>query len=180
MYSALKSWLRRSAWRLERSAWQTSVRGGAIHEGFHGADHIQAVVAASQPSSKRRASIHMLVDRSKYADGSSVLMSSAGGNVCSRCCRILLQFASGCEARSSLETSHCSCAANLSADVLANTTSVGMAPAAGETPVPAAALAGYALVFDAVYTPMQTRLLKVRLAQDLQCCANDLTLPQPG
>jgi 3-dehydroquinate dehydratase/shikimate dehydrogenase len=29
-----------------------------------------------------------------------------------------------------------------------------------ETPVPAAALAGYKLVFDAVYTPLHTRLLR--------------------
>ena len=53
-------------------------------------------------------------------------------------------------------------------DVLANTTSVGMASGAvhageegeGETPVPAAALAAYQLVFDAVYTPLHTRLLR--------------------
>lgn len=29
-----------------------------------------------------------------------------------------------------------------------------------DTPVPAAALAGYELVFDAVYTPLHTRLLR--------------------
>ena len=50
---------------------------------------------------------------------------------------------------------------SLQGDVLANTTSVGMAPATSATPVPAAALAGYSLVFDAVYTPLETRLLKV-------------------
>ena len=49
----------------------------------------------------------------------------------------------------------------LQADVLANTTSVGMAPANSETPVSAAALRGYSLVFDAVYTPLETRLLEV-------------------
>ena len=48
-------------------------------------------------------------------------------------------------------------------DVLANTTSVGMAPRDGESPVPASALAGYKLVFDAVYTPLETRLLQVRV-----------------
>lgn len=47
--------------------------------------------------------------------------------------------------------------------MLANTTSVGMAPAVSETPVVAAALAHYSLVFDAVYTPLETRLLKVRI-----------------
>ena len=46
-------------------------------------------------------------------------------------------------------------------DVLANTTSVGMHPAEGESPVAADALTGYQLVFDAVYTPLQTQLLKV-------------------
>ena len=45
-------------------------------------------------------------------------------------------------------------------DVLVNTTSVGMHPLEDETPVPAAALSGYSLVFDAVYTPLQTRLLR--------------------
>jgi 3-dehydroquinate dehydratase/shikimate dehydrogenase len=45
-------------------------------------------------------------------------------------------------------------------DVLANTTSVGMHPAVDATPVPAAALAGFRLVFDAVYTPRRTRLLR--------------------
>ena len=47
-------------------------------------------------------------------------------------------------------------------DVLMNTTSVGMAPNADASPVPAAALAGFALVFDAIYTPLETRLLQVR------------------
>lgn len=46
-------------------------------------------------------------------------------------------------------------------DVLLNSTSIGMHPAEGETPVSAEALGSYKLVFDAVYTPLQTRLLKV-------------------
>jgi 3-dehydroquinate dehydratase/shikimate dehydrogenase len=45
------------------------------------------------------------------------------------------------------------------ADVLANTTSVGMAPHADASPVPARALGGFRVVFDAVYTPLRTRLL---------------------
>ena len=49
---------------------------------------------------------------------------------------------------------------NVTGDVLVNTTSVGMHPNVEETPVPAATLSGYQLVFDAVYTPLQTRLLK--------------------
>ncbi len=59
-------------------------------------------------------------------------------------------------------------AGTLQADVLANTTSVGMAPAVSETPVPAAALAGYSLVFDAVYTPLDTRLLKVLIERHVR------------
>ncbi len=47
-------------------------------------------------------------------------------------------------------------------DVLLNSTSIGMHPAEEETPVAAEALHSYKLVFDAVYTPLQTRLLKVR------------------
>ena len=41
-------------------------------------------------------------------------------------------------------------------DVLANTTSVGMHPAVGDTPVPKEALAaaGFEVVFDAVYNPL--------------------------
>lgn len=45
-------------------------------------------------------------------------------------------------------------------DVLANTTSVGMHPDEEATPVPAAVLSSYDLVFDAVYTPLHTRLLR--------------------
>lgn len=47
-----------------------------------------------------------------------------------------------------------------SGDVLVNTTSVGMHPNVEDSPVPASALAGYELVFDAVYTPRETRLLR--------------------
>jgi len=51
-------------------------------------------------------------------------------------------------------------AGRVTGDVLGNSTSVGMAPGVEETPVPAAALAGFRLVFDAVYTPRATRLLR--------------------
>ncbi|KAJ4956139.1 hypothetical protein NE237_012922 [Protea cynaroides] len=44
--------------------------------------------------------------------------------------------------------------------ILANTTSIGMQPKVDETPVPKRALSSYSLVFDAVYTPKMTRLLK--------------------
>ncbi|CAL5393156.1 unnamed protein product [Camellia sinensis] len=44
--------------------------------------------------------------------------------------------------------------------ILANTTSIGMQPKVDETPVPKQALKSYALVFDAVYTPKITRLLR--------------------
>nr|XP_043627454.1 bifunctional 3-dehydroquinate dehydratase/shikimate dehydrogenase, chloroplastic isoform X1 [Erigeron canadensis] len=44
--------------------------------------------------------------------------------------------------------------------ILANTTSIGMQPKVDETPVLKEALKSYALVFDAVYTPKITRLLR--------------------
>jgi len=49
---------------------------------------------------------------------------------------------------------------SLKADVLINTTAVGMHPNEDDTPVPAEALSGYACVFDAIYTPLETRLLR--------------------
>ncbi len=45
-------------------------------------------------------------------------------------------------------------------ELLINTTPVGMAPAAGETPVPAARLRPGLVVMDIVYTPLRTQLLK--------------------
>lgn len=45
-------------------------------------------------------------------------------------------------------------------DVLANTTSIGMHPQEDASPVSSAALASFDLVFDAVYTPMDTKLLQ--------------------
>ncbi|KAG2452420.1 hypothetical protein HYH02_002663 [Chlamydomonas schloesseri] len=44
-------------------------------------------------------------------------------------------------------------------DVLANSTSVGMAPNTEESPVPAAVAGKFKVVFDAVYNPLWTRLL---------------------
>ncbi|XP_010244660.1 PREDICTED: bifunctional 3-dehydroquinate dehydratase/shikimate dehydrogenase, chloroplastic-like [Nelumbo nucifera] len=44
--------------------------------------------------------------------------------------------------------------------ILANTTSIGMQPKVDETPIPKKALSSYSLVFDAVYTPKITRLLR--------------------
>ncbi|KAK9146826.1 hypothetical protein Sjap_006729 [Stephania japonica] len=44
--------------------------------------------------------------------------------------------------------------------ILANTTSIGMHPKIDETPLPKHALGAYSLVFDAVYTPKITRLLR--------------------
>ncbi|KAA8527502.1 hypothetical protein F0562_034783 [Nyssa sinensis] len=44
--------------------------------------------------------------------------------------------------------------------ILANTTSIGMHPKVDETPVSKQTLRSYALVFDAVYTPKITRLLR--------------------
>ncbi|XAR54585.1 3-dehydroquinate dehydratase [Bertholletia excelsa] len=44
--------------------------------------------------------------------------------------------------------------------ILANTTSIGMQPKVDETPISKQALRSYKLVFDAVYTPKITRLLR--------------------
>lgn len=44
--------------------------------------------------------------------------------------------------------------------ILANTTSIGMQPKVEETPLVKHALSAYSLVFDAVYTPKVTRLLR--------------------
>ena len=46
------------------------------------------------------------------------------------------------------------------ADILVNTTSVGMIPDINETPVPAKLLKPGLIVFDIVYNPVRTRLLK--------------------
>lgn len=46
------------------------------------------------------------------------------------------------------------------ADILVNATSVGMSPDAEKTPVPAALLKKGLVVFDVVYNPLKTRLLK--------------------
>ncbi|KAK6254580.1 hypothetical protein SCA6_015885 [Theobroma cacao] len=44
--------------------------------------------------------------------------------------------------------------------ILANTTSIGMQPNIDDTPIPKDALKYYSLVFDAIYTPKITRLLR--------------------
>lgn len=49
---------------------------------------------------------------------------------------------------------------NLQADVVANATSVGMHPDVDQTPVPASVLRPGMVVFDAVYRPLFTRLLR--------------------
>jgi len=48
----------------------------------------------------------------------------------------------------------------VSADVLANSTSLGMAPGVDVSPVQTAAVKNFGLVFDCVYTPVWTKLLK--------------------
>jgi shikimate dehydrogenase len=50
--------------------------------------------------------------------------------------------------------------AEVRADAMINTTSVGMTPHVEETPVPAAVLDHIAAVMDIVYSPVQTRLLR--------------------
>lgn len=56
-------------------------------------------------------------------------------------------------------------AALVEADILVNATSVGMVPRPGETPVPQALLKPGLVVYDIVYNPLETRLLReARLA----------------
>jgi 3-dehydroquinate dehydratase/shikimate dehydrogenase len=50
--------------------------------------------------------------------------------------------------------------AGLAADVVVNCTSVGMHPNVTETPVPAEALQSVGVVFDTIYNPVRTRLLR--------------------
>lgn len=47
-----------------------------------------------------------------------------------------------------------------SADIIINATSVGMEPNIDETPVPAEFLSSHQIVFDAIYVPYETKLLK--------------------
>ncbi|MEZ0328076.1 MAG: shikimate dehydrogenase [Dissulfuribacterales bacterium] len=49
---------------------------------------------------------------------------------------------------------------NITADVLVNTTSVGMAPNADEMPIAADCLGNFAVVMDIVYSPLETALLR--------------------
>ncbi|GAB4816977.1 hypothetical protein N2152v2_004023 [Parachlorella kessleri] len=59
-------------------------------------------------------------------------------------------------------------------DILVNTTSVGMHPKEEESPVPARSLSSYQLVFDAVYTPLQTQLLRDAQAAGCRVVTGDL------
>ena len=53
------------------------------------------------------------------------------------------------------------------ADILVNTTSVGMAPQSDATPVASGLLNRFSVVMDIVYAPLQTRLL--REAEEAGC-----------
>jgi len=54
------------------------------------------------------------------------------------------------------------------ADLLVNATSVGMSPADNDSPVPAPLLEKVPVVFDIVYNPLKTRLLKEAAAAGVQ------------
>ena len=49
----------------------------------------------------------------------------------------------------------------MTGDILMNSTSIGMHAMEGQSPVDRKALQGYRLVFDAIYTPLRTRLIQV-------------------
>jgi shikimate dehydrogenase len=50
--------------------------------------------------------------------------------------------------------------ANLKADIVVNGTSIGMHPDVGETPLPAEGMNHQPVVFDTIYNPIETRLLR--------------------
>ena len=54
--------------------------------------------------------------------------------------------------------------ATIPADILINTTTVGMSPHSDRSPVPIALLPNYQVVMDIVYAPLQTTLLKQAMA----------------
>lgn len=54
--------------------------------------------------------------------------------------------------------------ATIPADILINTTTVGMTPHSDQSPVPSALLPHYQVVMDIVYAPLQTTLLKQAMA----------------
>ncbi|MFC1762254.1 shikimate dehydrogenase [Planctomycetota bacterium] len=58
---------------------------------------------------------------------------------------------------------------SLNARLVINCTSVGMAPQVDDTPVPAATLAGVEAVFDTIYNPLETRLLREAHQQGAVC-----------
>ena len=60
-------------------------------------------------------------------------------------------------------------AAQLSAEIVVNCTSVGMHPNVADTPIPAEALAGVKVVFDTIYNPPETRLLREAAAAGAAC-----------
>ena len=58
---------------------------------------------------------------------------------------------------------------DLDAEILINCTSVGMHPNVDETPVAARALSGVGVVFDTIYNPLETRLLREARAAGCTC-----------
>ncbi len=58
---------------------------------------------------------------------------------------------------------------DLDAEVVVNCTSIGMHPNVGDTPLPAEVLPRVKVVFDTVYNPMETRLLREARAAGCRC-----------
>ena len=59
--------------------------------------------------------------------------------------------------------------ARLDAEIVVNCTSVGMHPRVADSPVPAEVLGGVKVVFDTVYNPVETRLLREARAAGCLC-----------
>ncbi|MBN1809548.1 MAG: type I 3-dehydroquinate dehydratase [Planctomycetes bacterium] len=102
----------------------------------------------------------------------SVLVLGAGGaaraavyGLASAGCDVALSNRTGSRSASLAADFHVRCVpwasrASLRPDILVNMTSVGMHPDVSSTPIDASALSPGMLVFDAVYNPLDTRLLR--------------------
>ena len=108
--------------------------------------------------------------------GRSVDVLGAGGSaralvagLCELGCNVTIYGRSADKARRFAKEFSCAARsweerADRKGDILINCTPIGMWPAMGESPVPAEALSGCDLVFDLIYRPLETALLRAAAA----------------
>lgn len=118
-----------------------------------------------------------LAEKGDVLDGKRVTIVGAGGaaravafGLQQKCAEITIVNRTESRAESLARELGCRCGkfkglSRLEADILVNCTSVGMHPKTNETPVPKKALRAGMWVFDAVYNPPQTRLLREAAAR---------------